>query len=637
MNISDAHINEILRLNNPFDKPPFVKAPDIWGEDEFNDLEDLNRHASDRVMKLLEDVRCGQYRSTTLLILSDRGGGKSHLLRRLRRKIKSLKSALFILVNDKLDVNNPENSFQFLLADSLNQLGGYDVSQWQELATEIVNTSIQKTYHPKQIISGFKNYKSTLNNALEKLVSSYIRKTNYIKDPNIIRAILFTLLDQDPRACDAVNWLGGKEISQFAANELRLPTQNQSFTAILEILQIISRHRFLVLCFDELDTDSFNDQGNHLSQVVVAMVKKLSSNIEKGLIVTQMLKGTWNNRVKQFTNEANYGKTMESGIVELRSLDQHLCVEICKLILGKFYQSHSIQPPHHLYPLNESEVIEVAKERPTIRKFLEWCRGRMSEIINGDPPRRSPTEEAFQLEIDYIEKSVVEDSHAIASALFYSFQKLVGQTINNIRIDSLEDKLYGKKRDMHLNFKIIGFDQDKPMRIGVAVLQQNNGRSLGAGLKKLKDYQQFNLTRGCLVRSKSKPIGNAVKINHINPLTQELGGEFVDLKFEEIQPLIALYRIYEKRATDYEISEADIRQFIQHSGEKYQIGHHNLLIQEILSDPSGIAPDTPEEPEIEPSPNPQIRPERFSGDASDFEILPPENTNDQELDQFFSV
>ena len=175
---------------------------------------------------------------------------------------------------------------------------------------------------------------------------------------------------------------------------------------------------------------------------------------------------------------------------------------------------------------------------------------------------------------------------------------------------------------MHLNFKIIGFDQDKPMRIGVAVLQQDNGISLGAGLKKLKDYQQFNLTRGCLVRSKSKPIGKAVKINHINPLTQELGGEFVDLKFEEIQPLIALYRIYEKRATDYEISEADIRQFIENSGEKYQIGHHNPLIQEILSDPSGIAPDTPEEPEIEPS---------------ETESTPPENTNDQELDQFFSL
>ena len=216
----------------------------------------------------------------------------------------------------------------------------------------------------------------------------------------------------------------------------------------------------------------------------------------------------------------------------------------------------------------------------------------------------------------------IMDNSFIASALFYSFQQLIGQTINNIRIDSLEDKLYGKRRDMHLNFKIIGFDQDKPMRIGVAVLQQDSGQSLGAGLKKLKDYQQFDLTRGCLVRSKSKPIGKAVKIKHINPLTQELGGEFVDLKFEEIQPLIALYRIYEKRATDYEISEADIRQFIENSGEKYQIGHHNPLIQEILSDPSGIAPDTPEEPEIEPS---------------ETESTPPENTNDQELDQFFSL
>ena len=55
------------------------------------------------------------------------------------------------------------------------------------------------------------------------------------------------------------------------------------------------------------------------------------------------------------------------------------------------------------------------------------------------------------------------------------------------------------------------------------------------------------------------------------------------------------------------------------------IGHHNLLIQEILSDPSGIAPDTPEEPEIAPS------------EPSEIESASPENTNDKELDQFFSL
>jgi len=272
---------------------------------------------------------------------------------------------------------------------------------------------------------------------------------------------------------------------------------------------------------------------------------------------------------------------------------------------------------------------------------LRWCQENLnrylseSSAINVIPSR---VEEAFCAELNDVTISMMDDNSFIASALFYSFQQLIGQTIDRVTIQSIEDKLKNnKQRHNYINFRISGMDNGQPSRIGVAVLQQDNGMALGTGLRHLKRYQQFDLTRGCLVRSKSKPIGKAVKINHINPLTQELGGEFVDLKFEEIQPLIALYRIYQKRDTDYEISEEDIRQFIENSGEKYQIGHHNPLIQEILSDPSGIAPDTPEEPEIEPSPNPQIRPERFSGDASDFEILPPENTNDQELDQFFSV
>ena len=38
------------------------------------------------------------------------------------------------------------------------------------------------------------------------------------------------------------------------------------------------------------------------------------------------------------------------------------------------------------------------------------------------------------------------------------------------------------------------------------MLQYAGGKGLGAGLRRLNDYEVFNLTRGCLVRSQSKKI-----------------------------------------------------------------------------------------------------------------------------------
>ena len=618
-------INNTLLERNPFSKPPYVGTNDIWAEEDINDLETLNAHGSDAVMQALQDIKVStsESRSNSIVIMGAVQIGKTHLIRRIRRKVKNLKSGLFLLI-PCLDVNRPWESFQNLASESLDQLGGFEVTQWQELATVMTNSQYQNS--PKDLLKKFDQAPPvTVKETIKKLTIGYCKAYQQKKlDPDIVRAIFWTLVQTE--SSFAVKWLGGHSLAEYKANELRLPPNNQAFTTILGILKIISLHKELVICFDELDTIDSNDQGMSRQAIAAQLIKDLFQNLYRGIIVTFLSRESWTQFILRQVPQAIWGRMTAYGEpIILKPLDVDSSVALVELVLGNFYKEYNITPPHSLYPFSRDEFIAVSENKLSPRKLLEWCRDNLKRYLSGNSvidviPSR--VEEAFCAELNDVTISMMDDNSFIASALFYSFQQLIGQTINNIRIDSLEDKLYGKRRDMHLNFKIIGFDQDKPMRIGVAVLQQDSGQSLGAGLKKLKDYQQFDLTRGCLVRSKSKPIGKAVKIKHINPLTQELGGEFVDLKFEEIKPLIALYRIYQKRDSDYEISEADIRQFIENSGEKYQIGHHNPLIQEILSDPSGIAPDTPEEPEIEPS---------------ETESTPPENTNDQELDQFFSL
>jgi hypothetical protein len=135
----------------------------------------------------------------------------------------------------------------------------------------------------------------------------------------------------------------------------------------------------------------------------------------------------------------------------------------------------------------------------------------------------------------------------------------------------------------------------------VAVLQEDGGKALGAGLRRLNDYGTFGLTRGCLVRSKTKKITPHLERTYLEPLIRQQGGEFVELKENEIRPLIAIRAVHQKRDVDYKVSEEQIFQFIAEKGAENLLGASNPLLKEILSDPSYEVPtDLIEEEPVTP-------------------------------------
>ena len=109
------------------------------------------------------------------------------------------------------------------------------------------------------------------------------------------------------------------------------------------------------------------------------------------------------------------------------------------------------------------------------------------------------------------------------------------------------------------------------------------------------------------MRSRNKTIKKYNYNTYIIPLTSEAeGGEYVDLKPEEIKPLLALYGVYNTRL-DYDVTEEQIQDFVTVKGEELGLGVHNKLIQEILSDPSNEAPDLEYEPETDLDNDPLIK------------------------------
>ncbi|MEH1782037.1 MAG: ATP-binding protein [Nostoc sp.] len=597
-------INAALQNYNPFALPPYVGSQEVWGK-EFPDVTTLNAHASDAVFQAINQIRTGQYQRTSIAITAESGTGKTHIISRIRHRLQTEGGALFIYATEFSDLNNIKHGFQRTLGDSLGKIGSQGVTQWQELASAIANQAV-KSIHPhaqtllsKDLVQKLSRNELSKNRTLVNQLTEAFRKTKpNLKNPDIIRAILWTLADSE--ALYAVKWLSGDELAQYKANELCLPSINgQSFDVIQQILDLISDYYQLVICFDELESIEINNAGFTKSQVVAGLVKELFENLSKGVILTVMMPAIWINKIKQLPAGVHSKVSVYGNPIDLKYMNGDSIVELVALWLTEFYSARSLVPPHRLYPFTETQLRDLSsEEKPPVRKVLQWCRDncKPTDIIDmGETPlipKEDPVEQAFKKELNQDISNYLDDNYLLADAILFGFQTLINKTVERVKVEQVTEKLKQRGgKDDYLNFKIIGKEDGKNVSIGVAVLQYAGGKALGAGLRRLIDYTTFGLTRGCLIRSKSKDknISSHLYKTYIEPLMAQ-GGEFAELKEEDIRPLLAIRSVHKKREIDYGFTEDEIINFITAKGAAYQLGASNTLLQEILSDPSYQVP-----------------------------------------------
>ncbi|MFM9268299.1 AAA family ATPase [Tychonema sp. BBK16] len=595
-------LNAALLSQNPFAKPPFLNASDVWGN-EFFDVETINAHASDAVFHALDQIRAGQYPTTSIAITAQDGTGKTHIISRIRHRLQAKGGGLFVYANKYGNINQIKQGFQRILAESLGKIGRQGVKQWQELATAMSNdalkadTSNPKNYSPPDLVEKFKNGKpSQVKKSIKGLTKRFLQAKD-VSDPDIVKAIFWTL--SDDQSLYAIKWLEGQELAQYKSNELELPSQRQSFDAVLQILDLISQYNELVICFDELDTpDAYDDiSGLHISQIVASLIKDLFQNLNRGLILSVMMPAQWSNKVKQLPGGVFNKVSAHGNPIDLKYMDAESIVNLVSFWLDKYYQLQNLIPPEPIYPFTQIQLSELGKGKPTVREVLKWCREHCKPPIlnvnenNQDAEISDPVELAFIKELEEEVGNSLEDNYLLADAILFGFQSLIGQTVERVTVQSATDKVTqrGRKND-YINFKVIVKDNGTDVTIGVAVLQYAGGKGLGAGLKRLNDYQSFNLTRGCLVRSQTKKITSYLEQKYLIPLIKQQGGEYVELKEDEIKPLLAIRAVHQKREVDYGVSEEQIFNFIAEKGAEKMLGTSNPLLKEILSDPSYQVP-----------------------------------------------
>lgn len=607
-------INSAIGSYNPFARLAIVREQDVW-EQGFPDVTSLNAHASNAVFQAVEQVRNGKGKVTSLVMCAGPGVGKSHIISRIRHCFQADGSALFIYAGvEKYDLNLTNYQFLQTLADSLDHYGGSDgVTQWQELAAAMANqvwkslrpnTEIIPTKKLVETYSSLSNSNINNNNWVDGLTSKFRQLKR--SDPDVIRAIFWTLSEN--HSDYAVKWLSGKTISENKANTMGLPNpsieekyqDHEAFDTVSQVLSLISEYKPVVICFDELDTPDVrcSDTGLKRLQIIAGLIKALVDDVNlssqsKGVVILSvMMPDTWKDKIKELPfGIVDRVLSARKEPIILDFLDINSIMQLVKLWLEDFYQNNNLKPPSPIYPFEENQLRELGTAKSSsVRGFLRWCAENFK--IPGDTTKKifldEPVKLAFDKEILNIEKSIkklLDNKAVIAAALRLGFSSLIGETIEKVTIERLEEVEPKSQNNGYIDFKIICKENGETVKIGVALIQQSAGNGVLAGLRRLIDYKTFKLTRGCLIRS-NEISRNATQAKAClsKLLSPELGGEWVKLTGENIKPLLAIQAVYFSADYDH-LKKEQILDFV-----KTKVAVDNYLIREILSDPSGQVP-----------------------------------------------
>jgi len=618
---AESAILAALKSTNPFERPAVVKDQNIWGE-SFPDVTTLNATASDTVFKALNKVRTADStldKVTSIVLTAERGVGKSHVIRRIRRRLQATGEGVFIYASaDKYgDLEHINALFQQSMAESLEQMGGAGVTQWQEIATLMVSEALSNSKSKAKAPAApelVRKFDAVCRNSREKkkkdLVGELVKAIRRRKpntDPYVLRAILWTLSEE--RGSLAVKWLAGEELDVQDAADFRLPPQNKSesekdasaLTHVSKILSLISEYKIVSICFDELDTSACNQAGLTTEIVILDLVKRLFDSIGssadgKGIVLlTVVLPDSWRavSRTRQSSSEkiSSYGKP-----IELSYLNAETARELAATTLQTFYKKKGLASKTPFYPFDEEELTQFGKGKPHAREALNWFAAQINEKLKSIEAKPASYKErlegAYSNALAQFEIEDLDNNELIASALRFGFEKITeidrlsDQPIEGVIVKGVEEITPKGKNGGWLHFKVVGEEEGVPVTIGVSSLQHTGGRAVGAGFRRLLDTETFGLSRSCLVRSRDRKIKRYWDSFEYYQQLVAQGGEWVDLVTEELQPLLALQYVYEHHEK-FELTTKRLNSF----AFVRDLLKNNALLQEILSRPEGCVAD----------------------------------------------
>ncbi len=624
--MTKTDLNELIIQNNPFSAQVATEFG-VWSDDRI-DVSSIHQTAFASIVDLIERVEnevvnSKGVSSTDLTIggialLGERGVGKTQLLGRLRQHFSKQNNAFFVYMAQYEALDQIKSEFLSTLVYSLKRECRPGVTQWQEIAASIVfDAKGDQPFTVERLVKIFPEI-------LQKNPKTITNWTNYIakqlpeiNNVYLIRAILWTL---HPQASPyATMWLAGQELDQSIANRLNLPPTNQSssFAYTLDLLNLITRYKTVVICFDELDNLGLIDPGSGLTlaQTITSFAKELLNSAKRIVVIVSIISDIWKDQVRLADRRQETGTIERFNLeIELRGFGVEETLSLVGKRLDEFYKSNQVLPPNPFYPFDEKELRQVfASERSTARQILKWCETKWDLIAQnlkttvtsqdqgetkdkngenvGNSGRRDTRvttylkqEEAnIANNIDALVDGE-KGERSVIDALRLAFNWLKGKDVGELRVFDVEeenDKQFSELIPFKVKVRKSSFKTGPFTYIAVTVLQRK-GNTLTAILNKLKEYKPKQ-TRLCLIRS--DVITGKVALDHVKTILMN-GGEWIELANDHILPLLALKFLVDQKER-YDLTEDQIKDAIDREG----ILTRNALIDEILSKPENDIPN----------------------------------------------
>lgn len=600
------------RGSNPFKQESVISATEVWGK-VMTDLPSLNQHIDETIACAIDQVKHQRDSAIGIAIKGDRGTGKSHVINRVWHNICKDKIALFSYIPPCMNPAEIDSHVRFNICRDFQKVDNQGITQWQKLAAfligELKHSSAHQKYQNLIERSGqpddlrdyiIQNVRS-LDYAtfFDDLTEAILEKYNSL-DFDFLKATLFTLFKNRKIAQVALAWLRGEDHPSIRDAGLPTCTKQQQAQREIQVISQISKlaeivSMPIVICFDQLDAVGTDpNSGDSKAQSIARCIDRIYFQCSNVILLCCVISDTWR-EIEQMGGGTR--DRVGQWIVSTKPPTPDQMRELIRLRLLCFYEYSNLEISDYpdFYPFNRDELDQklesLAGEAAGARSlFSNWCARKFEEDLasptplhGGEKNEKIDSKNFLEIYEEVVKKiripSQVMDEE-IASVLYTSVQMLVGHTIANVRILDVTQISCNCSLDLH--WLVSGHEVifDQPVRIGVRVCETQNGNSFNAVMRRLLDYEKYNLTRGCLVRSTSIPMNWRRGKELATQLTQCQSGEVVVLKKEHIRPLLAIEQIH-NQAADYGLTAEEVCKFVR----DLRLIENNPLIDEILSAP----------------------------------------------------
>ncbi|MGJ5675704.1 MAG: hypothetical protein ACR9NN_19160 [Nostochopsis sp.] len=583
---------------NPFSLGKVIADTEIWGE-VITNLSSLNQDIDQKIEQAISEVRQKYSTKIGIAIKGDRGTGKSHAIHRVWKKIEQEGGAVFAYIPPCDTSNRIQSHVRFYLSQSFTHQDVHRVTQWQKLAVAAITTLKGTEFEDK-----YQEYleKSTQVDQLSKFIKSSVSKTDLLDffddlaesilenqpelDFDFLKAVLLSLLKNTKQARIAFSWIKGD--GNLDTSEVGLPkvsVSQQETKSIWTIQQICKLAKVaslpVIICFDQLDSvEPDIESGDSPAQRIARCIDQIYSQCSNVILLCCVISDTW--REIEHMGSGIPNRVSERSVTAKPPTVEQI-IEIVKLRLNYFYKINNLNsndyPP--LYPFEENQINKIANEGAGVRSLLEECAKKFepNQQLDAKDEKKKKFQDVYNELLNQV-SIPINDDDKFATVIASTMRMIPDGGTQNVVVDRVES-LDTLSHDLHLI--IYGYDQlqNQEVRIGVRVCETNQSNTFNAVMKRLIKYENYQITRGCLVRSRPVPkswkVGNQLK----EQLEKHKGGEVVnDFKKDDVKPLFAL-EIFYLQAENYGFEKQELVNLIQ----EFKIVAENKLICEILSAP----------------------------------------------------